>query len=838
MNLPGRAAFGTFFLACSALAGTTGTLEGVVRDLRTGEILPGVNVLLVEIRSGGVSDGDGAFIIQNIRAGRYDVRVTHVGYRPLLLKGVLINPDLRTRLSIDLEPSDVQLGEIVVVQEQPLIQRDVTATTYIVAAEDIAALPIDNAVEVIRTKAGVTLEGNVRGGKTTEVIYLVDGLPVQDVLAGGLSAQLPNSSIVGMSVYTGGFEAEYGNALSGVVNIVTRSGSDRNRIFLRADRDNPFGVTQSSKTTRFELSASGPVSGAEITYLGALNGILTDTRWWQDMRLFFPGPIDRTFNGFGKIESILSPELRLSVQGLYSDHDWNDYEFNWRYNLDGLPPQRRTSYRLAAILTHTLSGTFFYTASLSRYFLRSRAGSGAQDDVPVNDPYQYDFFLRYIVDGQRAWWTRTTQESYTAKADAAFKVHRDHLLRFGAEMTFYNLHSDLVKLEPRKTYFGKPLVNEPQLNFSSTYGYRPRAGAVYVQTKTDVAQEGVLLTLGLRYDFLDPTAERPRIEAIPQSDTGYTFATLGTVSARWKQQVSPRFGAAMQLTERGYLFINLGWYVQYPLFDYLYTGLDRVALGRGISAITGNPDLEPERSKSLELSFKYALPLDIVGSVTYFRKESTNLIDTKTFVPADSKLAGSFGFAEFVNNPYADARGVEFSVSRPRGEWVTGELSYTYMVAEGVSGSSNDGFYIAQYGLPPGQRVYPLSWDQRHTVKGVLTVSLPWDLSMTMVGEWHSGRPYTRYPSATGFEKVEGGSFVQNNARMPDYTMVDVRAEKRFGLPLGTGASGAVYVECRNLLNTRNVLWLDSNGRVGGELDDPGGYSIGRRTSLGLLVQF
>ena len=57
-----------------------------------------------------------------------------------------------------------------------------------------------------------------------------------------------------------------------------------------------------------------------------------------------------------------------------------------------------------------------------------------------------------------------------------------------------------------------------------------------------------------------------------------------------------------------------GWYFQYPLFEYLYTGLDRVALAEGISAITGNPDLEPERTKVWELSLKYSLPFDIVAS--------------------------------------------------------------------------------------------------------------------------------------------------------------------------------------------------------------------------------
>ena len=818
--------------------GTNGTIEGSVKDKHTGDALPGATILIVSTQRGTTSDERGQFMVANVRAGRYDVRVSHVGYQSRLIKGVVINADLRTRLAIELDPGDVTMDEIVVTQEKPLIQRDVTGTTYIVNGEDAALLPLDNVVDAVHLKPGVTLEGNIRGGKATEVLYLVDGLPVQDVLSGGNSARLPNSSITGVSIYTGGFEAEYGNALSGVVNIVSRTGSDEFRWFARGDKDNLFGGTQNSRTSDVELSSSGALIPGRLHYLAAFNGVYTDTRWWQDFQHFFPSPVDRALNGFAKLDYLFSPTLHVGVQILVADHDWRDYEFDWRFNLDGLPPEKRTAYRLAATLSHAPSDRFSYTASLSRYFLRSRIGTGDKADVPSQDPYQYDFFLRYIVDGQRAWWSNTRQESYTGKADAALKLGMNHLLKFGAELTLYNLDADLVRYEPRLTYFGKPLVNEPQLDFSSTYAYYPKSGAVYVQTKTDVPEQGVLLTFGVRYEFLDPTADRPQIEAIAKADTGYAFQVTGKVPASMKQQISPRVGAAMQIAERGYLFVNLGWYFQYPLFNYLYTGLDRVALAKGISAITGNPDLEPERTKQWEISLRYILPLDMVGSITYFKKESTNLVDTKTFVAGDSKLAGSYGFAEYVNNPYGQSEGFEAVLSRPRGGWITGELSYTYMTAEGVSGSSSDGFYIAQYGLPPARRIYPLSWDQRHSVKCAASVAAPWGTSVNTILDWHSGRPYTSYPTSTGFEKVNGGLFVENNARMPAALTIDVRAQQEFHPIWWPEATFTVYVDCRNLTNERNVVWVDSNGRVGGELDDPSGYAIGRRTSLGLQIEF
>jgi len=823
----------------STVAGTNGILEGIVKDKTSGEPIPGVNVALAELQRGTVTDAGGRFVLQNIRAGRYDVRFSHIGHRAHLLKNVIINPDLRTRLTIELEPTDVELNEITVTQEKPLIQKDITGTTFIVSGEDAMLLPIDNVVDVVRLKAGVTLEGNIRGGKTSEVLYLVDGLPVQDVMGGGISATLPNSSITGLSIYTGGFEPEYGNALSGIVNIVTKTGTNEHRAFARASSDNLFGVRQTSKTNEFEASLSGPIFQNTLYYFGAVNGFLTGTRWWQDFQGVVNTPIDKTISGFAKLEYLFTPTTHLAAQVLYSDHDWRDYEYNWRFDLSGLPPERRTANRIAAIFSQSLSDWFFYTASISRFFYKSKISNLTKDEVAALAPYQYDFLLRYIVSGNRSWRMMNSQESYSGKIDATLKAGDEHLIKFGGELSLYNLNADVIKFEPRKTYFGKPLISEPQLNFSSAYNYRPRSGAVYIQDKIDLStEEGIMVNVGLRWDFLDPRAQRPAIEAIPVSDSAYTFNVAKMVNAGIKQQISPRFGASMQVSEKSYLFINIGWYFQYPLFDYLYTGLDRVALAKGISAVTGNPDLEPERTQAFEVSYRHILPLELVGSVTYFKKETRNLVDAKTFIPGDSKLAGNFGFAEYVNNPFAEASGIELTLTRERGRWVTGELSYTYMLTEGTSESAQDGFYIAQYGLPPAVRTFPLSWDQRHSAKLLVNIVTPWDLNLFVLSEYHTGRPYTNYPTATGWEPVKGGLFSQNNARMPSYFNADVRIEKILRFDWWSNATVKLFLDIRNVSNDKNVRWVDSNGKVGGELEDPSGYYIGRRTRLGIQAEF
>jgi len=822
--------------ASFASAGTNGSVEGRVIDAKTGEPLPGVNVIIVELQAGTSTDTSGRYVLRNIRAGIYGVRFTHVGHTPRLVRGVLIDPDRRMALDVALQPSDIPLAEVVVTEETPLIRQDVTGTTYFLKGDDVKLLPIGNVTDVLGLQPGVTLEGNVRGGKTTDVSYLIDGLPVQDLMAGGLASVLPASSVFGMSIYTGGFEPEYGNALSGVVNIVTRTGGEDQRFYVRADKDDLSFYTQVNKTSDFEASASGPVIAQKLYYTAAGRGVLTDTRWWQDMDIFFSSPIDRTWSAFAKLDYIATPTLRVAAQMLYTRHDWRDYEFPWRYNLDGLPPESRTSNRFAVIVSQTPSDKFFYTASLCRYYSGNAIGNGSPADVPQDVPWQYDFFLRYVVQGQRAWWARASQESYSAKFDGTLTFVEGHLLKFGGEGIWYNLNSTVIRFEPQMTFFGKPLADAPLLDYSSAYRYFPRSGSFYAQDKIDFLDGSGVLNIGLRYDFLDTRATRPAI-GIAASESGGS-ANAAPVPGGVKQSFSPRFGASFPVDEKSSLFVNFGWYTQFPLFDELYTGLDRVALAKGVSAVLGNPGLEPERSAMWEISYKRSLQYELVVSATYFKKSISNLIDTKAFVPGFSHLSGSYGFAEFVNDPYADVEGLEFSVTRSAGAWITGELSYTYMVAEGTSGSAYDGFAAAEYGLPVTPQIYPLSWDQRHAVTAVLNFATPDRTNVHVVAHAHTGRPYTYYPTTSGFAPIDVGLFSLNNQRMPGYSSVDVLLEQHMTLDFWPGCDASVYLDVRNLLNSQNVAWMDANGQVGGELGDPSGYYIGRRTRFGVRLSF
>ncbi|MBX2992639.1 MAG: TonB-dependent receptor [Bacteroidetes bacterium] len=835
--------FLTLLMVVSTFAGTTGLLEGRVTDKATGQYVVGANVTVVGTQFGAAADVDGIFVIANIRAGTYSVKFSSVGYRTVILQNVTILPDLRTRIDMQLDPSAVELDAIEVRAERPLIQKDQPSTAFSIGEVKLDKLPVVAFQEVLGLQPGTTVEGNVRGGKINEVVYLVDGLPVQDVVGGGLGTGLPKSSITGMTVHTGGFEAQYGNAMSGIVNVVTKTGADKHEIGGRVERDGwlPTRVNeQQDRLTEVELTAGGPIVQNRLFYFTANTYTQSDTRWWRDFDQFRVDGVISEFNGFSKLESIISPSVRLALQGIYSLRDWRDYEFTWRFNLPGLPARNRNSYRLALTLSHTLSDNVFYTASVSRYFQRSEIGEriGADQDLR---PYEYDFFLRYIVGGKRHWWADTRQTIYTVKGDVTAQIDRSHIVKAGVELHQYNILSDLIKFEPQLTYFGKPIETADLLNYSNSYHYQPRSGSVYVQDKIEFVRDGSSFSFGVRWDFLDTRAARPIVEFIPVRQDEFEQRVVGSTKVKFKHQFSPRIAFAAPVGPSSFFYVNFGQYFQYPLFDYLYSGINPSQIRSGTRGVlTGNPDLEPERTIAWEAGFKHGISPTVVASATYFRKSISNQIDSKTLIPFDSKSAGDYGFASYVNNAQATVNGLEFVISQERGEKFSGTISYSYMVTEGVSDNVNQSINLAQWGFPLVARPYPLSWDQRHTIKADADFSLFLGMQMNVVVLYNSPRPYTFYPTRDGYTPLDSTkAFLPNNARMEDVLFINFKVRREFTLGCEPNFYYlTLYADARNVLNAKNIRWVDSNGRVGGELGDPGAYYDPRRIRVGARLEF
>jgi len=149
------------------------------------------------------------------------------------------------------------------------------------------------------------------------------------------------------------------------------------------------------------------------------------------------------------------------------------------------------------------------------------------------------------------------------------------------------------------------------------------------------------------------------------------------------------------------------------------------------------------------------------------------------------------------------------------------------MTANGSSSYSLDGLYRTSELSTRGTQFYPLSWDQRHTV--VINFDwapTPWASIVTSY-YYNSGLPYT----------LDKGAYtIPNDERMASTKDVNLRIN--IARDLYQGSSLMTFFEVTNLLNERNVLWVDSEGYPGGSLNDPGAYDRSRRYRIGLGLEF
>ena len=220
------------------IAGTTGKISGKVTDSKTGDGIPSAIVTVIGTTLGAATDANGSYVIVNVPPGTYSVSVSYIGYQPTRVNNVGVNVDYTTTLNIQLRESAVELGEFVVEGERnPLIRQDQTNPVVAVTSENIQALPVTSISQIVGLQAGVVVDDDgdihVRGGRDNEISYTLNGISLNNPYNNESSLGVATNALQEVSVSTGTFNAEYGNALSGVVNYVTKEGGAKFSVSIR-----------------------------------------------------------------------------------------------------------------------------------------------------------------------------------------------------------------------------------------------------------------------------------------------------------------------------------------------------------------------------------------------------------------------------------------------------------------------------------------------------------------------------------------------------------------------------------------------------------------------------
>jgi len=565
--------------------GNTGKIVGKVTDAVSGEPIVGVNVLVVGTTRGATTDIDGKYTIIGIPIGTYTVRASQVGYAPYEVNNVKIGADETTSLNFKLTSTEVQLQGVVVTADQTLVNSLTTSSTQTVSEKSIQSIPNVKSVEdVLKLQAGVVKQGNnlfLRGGRANEVQYLVDGVPTNSivgnsgellatnsanaqlaqlyagvqsgVIGGGASGlAVSANAIQSVSVQTSGFDADYGNAQSGVINIVTKSGTERYSGSIQGRTDRIFSDNQNEAYSSFSFGGPEPLTkyvmpGLGVKIPGSLTFFVSADMNRRD------GPYRYTHNEFynpisRKVE--LNGFLGGILNGLgfrFRDNQSNSFTFNskLKYDISGNDQisygyraslstshgylkdwkYRADSSALGASLSvqHNLSWQHFFGAnSFIRLYLaklENRDGNDIAGIIPPNYSSAWekldvngDFFFD-LGTGQR--WYKSLTNIYSVRFDFNTQVHPLHLLKTGFEANYEEINSTEIQ-QPMVPYndaegnLRTPPNPDPEFQHGDYPGYGkyrwhlnnyPNRGGFYVQDNIELA--GLNLHVGLRYDYLD-----------------------------------------------------------------------------------------------------------------------------------------------------------------------------------------------------------------------------------------------------------------------------------------------------------------------------------------------
>ena len=253
----------TLVSATPLAAQTTGAIVGRVVDAESGALLAQAEIVITELERSTLSGDDGRFLLAGVPAGFYTLSVELLSYRTLSIERVEVRAGRRTNLRLALSAAALEVAPLIVRAERiPLIEPDVSETHQVLLGRQLRELPTDATQQAIELTTGVS-DGHFRGGRVGQETYVVDGLGLKNQLEAssqGFGLEYAPSSLQEIDVATGGFGAEYGSALSGVVKYITRRGDPERwsgEASLLSDHWAPSSVSRGF--SELSLSAGGPL---------------------------------------------------------------------------------------------------------------------------------------------------------------------------------------------------------------------------------------------------------------------------------------------------------------------------------------------------------------------------------------------------------------------------------------------------------------------------------------------------------------------------------------------------------------------------------------------------
>ena len=702
-------------------------VKGTVIDKSSRQPLEFINVMIVGLNKGGVTNAEGKFSIGQVPPGIYRLQASAIGYKTVTTpEYILSTRDLH--IQIEMEENQTEL-EGVTVTASPF-RRDIESpvSLRIIGLQEIEKSPGANRdiSRIVQSYPGVTFSPIgyrndliVRGGSPSENRFYLDGVEIPNInhfstqgASGGPVGILNADLIREVNFYTGAFPTDKGNALSSVLDFKLRDG-DMERNSLKAT----LGASEVSLASNGHLGKkTSYLVSVRQSYLQFLFDMLglpflptfTDAQFKLKTR--FDARNELTVLGLGGID-----KMKLNTKANNEDNE---------YILSYLPKIQQETFTLGAVYRH-YAGAHVQSVVASHSYLNNRNTKYQQNDE--SDP---DHLMLRL---------RSTEQNTQLRLENSSSF-RNWKVTVGTSLD-YSQYSN--------TTFQKVYTDHAQTFDYHTYLGIMRWGLFGTVNYTSI-DERFTASLGLR-------------------------AVANNYSAAMKDlsdQLSPRLSLSYQLTEHWSLSGNAGLYYQLPPYTALgfknNNGLyaNKYAL-RYMQVSQGSVGLNWRKGDTFEVS--------VEGFYKDYDKIPLSVADG---IPLTCK-----------GNDYG-VIGNELLTSTAQGRSYGAELLLKWLIAKKLNLASSFTLFKSEYRTDKESEYIASAWDNRFIFNLRGTYNLPRHWSVGMKVSCIGGAPYTPYnadkSSLVTAWNAQGKPYYDytryNEERLPAFTQVDIRIDKTFYL--------------------------------------------------------
>ncbi|MDO8588890.1 MAG: TonB-dependent receptor [Armatimonadota bacterium] len=626
-------ALGVCVITTSVMASTTGIISGVVSDAAKGTKLSGVNVVVKGLNLTTVTDAKGFFVITNVPPGTYEVTADIVGFQEASGTDVQVMMDTTATVDFALREAVTQEKEAAVIVARSLVHPDTVPTLYVVTDKQEQLTrsnqpgSLYQVPGIVLTLPGVTADPqgypHIRGGRSQQVGYMLEGIPITEPTSNGFGTNLVTVGMSKMQVHTGGYRAEYGNAISGVFNEIKKTGRE---LGGGGNIESLLG-SQAYKGVKAEF---GEVTGSGLDYY------VSTYLWHTQYERNFAQEGDIADN-IGKFVYSVGKDDKLTLllnQGsgkMFTAQTHTE-------SLSGPVPEARDSgqqrYEIAGLTwSHNFSPASFLT--IRPYVYNSLAKF---DGLSFPWAGGYGFF------NTSSAAQRGLQMEYTSQ------LTNSHLLKTGVSA-----------IASRNAYLGyTPYLTLDMFGSLSTDPY-------YYESNTRTLQTAFFAQDQIKVGNKCQVELGARLEAMKYNKS--------SAEDLRQSAFEPRFGLTYSPTSRNVWRLSLGKYAMFTPSSLMGREYNNAEWGTLYKAGDSRPN--PERSTSIDLGFERQVSDNAVMRVTPFYRWYQDLLQ------ASDVLVGGVptGATEYTAVGEGKAAGCEFHLGKKMSNNWEGWLSYTWMRA-------------------------------------------------------------------------------------------------------------------------------------------------------------